>query len=180
MPLSDLHTFRAKVMDQGGPAKPSRFHITIWPTNPFLLSYRGLLEDMQFLCENAELPGKSLNTTDIRYYGPQFKHPTQLVFNDITLTFVCRDYMQEKSFFDDWMFFASGEPSYDLRFPDEYQGTISAYQYDDLGNTSLEFHMYEAFPVNINPLPTNWAEEGLHRLQVQMAYTYYQKVESGV
>ena len=34
-------------------------------------------------CETAELPGKSLNTQDVKIYGPTFKIPFQTVYQEI-------------------------------------------------------------------------------------------------
>ena len=46
-------------------------------------------------CETAELPGKSLQTADVKIYGPTFKVPFQTQYNETTLTFVCTNEFYE-------------------------------------------------------------------------------------
>jgi len=38
-------------------------------------------------CETAELPGRNIQTNDVKIYGPTFKIPTQTSFADTSLTF---------------------------------------------------------------------------------------------
>ena len=40
-------------------------------------------------CETAELPGKTLQTADVKIYGPTFKVPYQTQYADTSLTFIC-------------------------------------------------------------------------------------------
>ena len=39
-------------------------------------------------CENAELPGRTLATADVKIYGPTFKVPYQSMYGDMNLTFL--------------------------------------------------------------------------------------------
>jgi hypothetical protein len=47
------------------------------------------LADLTLRCEAVDLPGRVFNTFDHRTYGPIIKYPTQTIFPDITLTFLC-------------------------------------------------------------------------------------------
>jgi hypothetical protein len=138
-------------------------------------------EDLMYLCENAELPGRSLQVMDARTYGPNYKVPFQSLYNDISLTFVCRSYMEEKAFFDDWMEEINPVSNFDFAYRDDYISTIDIFQFSNEATSDVtvmpeyQLSLLEAYPVTIMPLPLNWAEDGFHRLQVQFAYTYFMR-----
>ncbi len=54
-------------------------------------------------CETAELPGKTLQTADVKIYGPSFKVPYQTQYTDSTFTFLCTNDFYERKLFDRWM-----------------------------------------------------------------------------
>jgi hypothetical protein len=136
------------------------------------------LEAMMYLCENAELPGRALQTVDARTYGPNYKVPFQSAYPDITLTFVCTGGMYEKEFFDSWMEQINPISNFDFSYRDEYMATIDIFQYSTEATSessvlpTYQLSLMEAYPVTIMPLPLNWAEDGFHRLSVQFVYTY--------
>ena len=54
-------------------------------------------------CENAELPGRTLETADARIYGPSFKVPYRMQYSDTNLTFICTNDFYERKLFERWM-----------------------------------------------------------------------------
>lgn len=54
-------------------------------------------------CENAELPGRTTATADVKIYGPTFKVPYQTQYGDTTLTFLCTNDFFERKLFERWM-----------------------------------------------------------------------------
>ena len=68
-------------------------------------------------CEAAELPGKTLQTADVKIYGPTFKVPYQTQYSDTTLTFLCTNEFYERKLFDRWMEAIHPSDTNNLRFP---------------------------------------------------------------
>lgn len=136
-----------------------------------------ILQDMPFLCEQAELPGKTMSTQDARYYGPNFKYPVQTEYSDISLTFLVRDQMYEKEYFDNWMMTINPNDSYDFSYKSDYVSQINIIQYSagtDAQNKSIPTYkvtLVDAFPTGIAPMGLVWGEEGFHRVAVTFAYT---------
>lgn len=168
-------------------ARSSRFNVEIqlpYKISDVFKAYGHDAESLQFFCEAAEFPGRSLDVTDFRIYGPSFKMPTKTTFNEITMTFLCDAHMTQKVLFDDWMDyinptyrgFDTGE-SYDMEYRDNYVSSIYIKQYNELYDVGLESNrltymaeLVEAYPISVTALQTNWADDNFHRVQVTFSF----------
>lgn len=175
----DMQKFRSISGMAGGPAKSNRFLVEITggpaiirdATLPDQRIQNSTLSDLSFLCEAAELPGRGFMSTDIRYYGPNFKAPYQSVYEDLNLTFICRDEFMERELFDDWMNIINPIRSFNFSYKDDYTCQIRLHQFSDLANESkYTFTFEKAYPILISPQPATWADDNFHRLTVSFTY----------
>ena len=150
---------------------------------------------LTFQCESAALPGYQ------RIFGAPFTGAATPVFEPLQLTFICAGDMWERKFFEDWMevalprepsknktkfaaeslFAADGEnqrPAFSAGYRDEYVSTIQVIQFHDTGIPSARYKFEEAFPVDMNPQPLNWGDDGIHRLQMTFQYRTYRREEN--
>jgi hypothetical protein len=134
-------------------------------------------------CETAELPGKTLQTADVKIYGPTFKVPYQTQYADTSLTFICTNQFYERKLFDRWMEAIMPSDTNNLRFPkgnqSRYMTNIKIIQYDDFIKQIYAVELIDAFPIGIGPQSLNWADDGFHRLSVQFAYQKYRPIYDG-
>jgi hypothetical protein len=134
-------------------------------------------------CENAELPGKTLQTADVKIYGPIFKVPYQTMYADATFTFFCTNDFFEKKLFDKWMDAIQPSDTNNMRFPkgsnSRYMTNIKIIQYDDFIKQIYAVELLDAFPIGVAPQALNWGEDGFHRLSVQFAYQKYRTIYEG-
>jgi hypothetical protein len=136
-------------------------------------------------CESAELPGKTLQTADVKIYGPSFKVPYQTQYQETTLTFLCTNDFYERKLFDAWLESIHPSDTNNMRFPkgtgmgDGYMVDLKVVQYDDFIKQIYAVQMIDAFPVGIASQPLNWGEDGFHRLSVQFAYQKYKTIAQG-
>ena len=176
----DLETFKSVSDDFGSLAKSCRYVVRMLPTginNP-LKSYYGLFQDLIYLCEVAEFPGRGFESIDLRYYGPNFKMPFKTTYEDITLTFLCRSASLERQLFDDWMDVINPVNNFDFNYRDDYACDIDIFQYseyDSFGYGSSDpvyaFTLKDAWPILVNPQPVTWADDQFLRLGVTFTYT---------
>lgn len=180
--LSNINDFRSALGRDRDLAKASRFAVQIGKIS-------NLFNDLIYMCETAELPGRALVLNDYRYYGPNFKMPHQSEYTEINFSFYVRDLMKEKELFDNWMAYINPKNSYNFRFRNEYSTDVYIYQYSEVatfvenpgrGNegslqtksiATYKTILRQAYPINVQPLPLSWAEDNIHRLQVTFAYT---------
>lgn len=180
--VGSMNEFLSQVHRYGEFAKVARFIVQIGRINDFSsppLAQR----DLTLMCETAEIPGRAFETYDYRYYGPSFKLPHMSAYNDLDLTFFVADDMAQKQFFDDWISKINPKNTYDFSFLDEYSTDIAIWQYSsfsrDAGNkhpnarpvASYKATFRRAYPINVFPMPSTWAEDNFHRLRVTFTYT---------
>lgn len=128
-------------------------------------------------CEAAELPGKTLQTADVKIYGPSFKVPYQTQFSDMNLTFLCTNEFYERKLFEQWMNCIHAGDTWNLRFAKDeetrYLTNITIIQYDEFIKQIYAVELIDAYPIGIAPQALSWGEEGFHRLGVTFAYSSY-------
>ena len=134
-------------------------------------------------CESAELPGKTLQTADVKVYGPTFKVPYQTQYTDINLTFLCTNEFYERKLFERWTESIMPTDTNNLRYSKDestrYLTNITVLQYDDFIKKIFAVELIDAFPIGVAPQTLNWADDGFHRLGVQFAYQKYRVVYDG-
>lgn len=53
--------------------------------------------------EKSALPGKSIETSDVRDHGPKRVYPEGIAYEGISLSFRCHAEMNERKFWDEWL-----------------------------------------------------------------------------
>ena len=134
-------------------------------------------------CEAAELPGKTLATTEAKVYGPTYKVPYQTQYTETTLSFVCTNDFYERKLFDRWMEAIMPSDTNNLRYAKDpesrYLTNIKIVQYDDFIKQIYAVELIDAFPVSIAAQPLSWSDDNFHRLSVQFAYQKYRTIYEG-
>jgi len=134
-------------------------------------------------CEAAELPGKTLNTADVKVYGPTFKVPYQSQYTDTSLTFLCTNEFYERKLFDRWIESIMPTDTNNLRFPKDnetrYMTNIKIIQYDEFIKQIYAVELIDAFPIGIASQQLTWTDDNVHRLTVQFAYQKYRTIYDG-
>jgi hypothetical protein len=157
-----------------GVAKVSRFTVEIFP--PEYARFGENASGLEFACESVEFPGRTLTTSDNRIYGPSFKTPYGTDYSEINLTFLCSEDMREKNFFDNWINFINPTTNFNFKYREEYTTDVKIIQLNEKNAQTYACKLYEAFPVAVNALQGNWADDGFHRVQVSMTYRYWEQV----
>lgn len=137
-------------------------------------------------CENAELPGKTIQTQDATIYGPSYKVPYRASYNDMNLTFLCTNEFYERKLFDRWLEAMIPTDTHNTRFPkgngtmgSGYMTDIRVIQYDHFIKQIYAVKLIDAFPVNINAQALSWTDDNFHRLSVQFAYQKFETIYDG-
>jgi hypothetical protein len=174
-----MQYFRTVSSRFGGLAKGCRFLAKIEPSNTRLLLQNGsILNDLTYLCESTELPGRGFNSVEVRYFGPQHKLPFQSTFEDINMTFLTRANSAERKFFDDWINLINPVNNFTFAYRDNYKARIRIYQIpENKTSDSLlyQFVLNDAFPVLVNPQPVTWADDQFLRLGITFTYHWWER-----
>jgi hypothetical protein len=163
--LSDLY---------GGLAKSCRFAVRINPVGSKVLAIASNFQyQLTYLCEAAEYPGRGFLNVDARYYGPNFKLPYQSSYEDITLTFLCRNESFERLFFDNWQTIINPPNTFNFSYRNEYRSHIEIFHLDETGDPQYQFTLLDAYPVLVNPQALTWADDQFLRLGVTFTYSWW-------
>ena len=155
-------------------ARPNRFDVNI-PVPLTLIPYVKSSRRLNYRCENAQLPGRTLATTEQKIgSNPIEKYPYVSTFNDIDLTFIVDNSMEQKVFFDAWLNYINPTYNNNMRYKGDYTTTIVINQYNVANELTYSVNLIDAYPISINQMDLNWSDDGYHKLSVTFAYTYWQ------
>jgi len=174
-----LNAFRAASDALGQFAKSCRFVVKINPSATMLTSLPK--NDLIYMCEAAEFPGRGFDVTQIRYYGPSQVMPNNTMYNTCNLQFLCRSASTERAFFDDWMEYINPTTSFNFEYPVNYYCNIQIFQFSEFGgrntpsNAIYGWTLNKAWPTLVAPQQVTWADQDILRLQVTFAYKYWDR-----
>jgi hypothetical protein len=146
---------------------------------PALSSISGTFE---FRCEKAELPGRTVATSDDTMSGTALKLPYDMTYNDIQLSIICSTDMLERKFFEQWMDFIvkpgklsrpnAGTIAY---YSDYAKGNkLKVSQLNDSGTSILAYTCHDVYPIALTPMNATWEENNTYqRFGVTLCYRYH-------
>ena len=187
----DLNTFKAKLDGYGSVAKGCRFAVRILPagTGNLLssLGYNSFMQDLTFVCESADFPGRGFDVTESRYYGAPFLLPRNTKYEAANLAFICRTDSMERQLFDDWLELINPTNIWDFNYAKQYYCKIEIFQFAEFGEPGraqngagipkpvYQWNLWQAWPMLVAPQQVTWAETDILRLSVTFAYRYWSR-----
>ena len=154
-------------------SRSSKFDVNI-PVPLSMIPYVASAKKLTYRCESAQLPGRTFATSEQKTYGPIEKYPYLTSFTDLDLTFLVDDDMNQKVLFDAWLNYINPQYNNNFRYKGDYATIITVNQYDVSNELSYSVNFYDAYPISMNQMDLNWSDEGVHKLVVTFAYTYWQ------
>lgn len=164
----------------GGYVKSCRYYVRFRPQGRLLDTLsKTITQQLSYLVEAAEMPGRGFMNIDARYYGPNFKLPYQTQYEDSSMTFLCRQASYERMFFDNWMELINPTHKWNFSYRDDYSCLIDIYQLSEIGNNkdanapvaTYQWTLHDAYPVVVNPQQVTWADDNFQRLTITFTYT---------
>jgi hypothetical protein len=160
---------------KGDFARPNRFE-AFFPLPGGLNSFGSSQDILTLRCENAQLPGRTLATTEQRTYGPIEKFPYLTTYNDLDLTFIVDGDMKQKKLFDAWMQLVNPTSTNNFKYRNTYCTDITIRQYDVTDKRTYEVKFIESYPLSINQMDLDWSSDGYHKLNATFAYTRWETI----
>ena len=183
-----LRQFISNIYTKKGLVKNNRFKVYMSIPAGLGIDYKNS-SDLSLLCESTELPGKTLQTADVKVYGPTYKIPYQKQYSEITFNFFCTNTGNERQIFDKWIEYIMPNETNNMRFPrgtdglSGYLTEITIRQYNDYSTSEVKaleeiddgdllkkIQLIDAFPVGYAAQGLNWGDDGFIRLAVQFSY----------
>ena len=164
---SFLHSMRASF------ARPTLFIVDI-PSPPGLGVENAMNPRQRVLnlnCYNAQIPGVSLATTDkdIGYRSVAY----QKLYDDVLLSFYCRDDFSELKFMQDWINLISSPVSNRFEYYDQYVSDIDIINISRTSKKTLRTTLYEAYPKKVDPMQLDYGSNDIMRMTVNFTYRHF-------
>ena len=173
MKISDLRSSLGSIM------RPNNFSVSLSPSSALISAigstYSDISKTLSLRCERAELPGKTIATSDDTSVGTSLKLPYDMTYNDIQLSIICAEDMIERRFFEQWMSFIV-KPNGTVAFHSDYAkgNTLTVSQLDDGGTPKLTYVCRDIYPIAITPMNATWEENDTYqRFGVTLCYRFY-------
>lgn len=139
-----------------------------------------IAKTFEFRCEKAEMPGRTIATSDDMGSGPSLKLPYDTTYNDIQLSIICASDMTERKFFETWMDFivkpGDNPQAGTVAFYSEYAlgNKLEVSQLTDTGSSAITYICHHVYPIAITPMNATWDETNTYqRFGVTLAYRYH-------
>lgn len=171
-----------------GTVQTNKFKVRI--VSPAIFGATAISKIYEHRANSVSIPGVNLDTQNVSRYGvgPQQKFPTNVIFNDIDITFLDTEKNNLWRHFADWMnriFDYTGTipartggsaPSYKVEYKKYYETRIEIFVYDNSENISNVVILKEAFPTSLSDVSLSWSENNkLYEFTVKFAFSewYY-------
>ena len=174
--------FIAEADNKGSLALANRFSVSIIP--PTMMWSEVPDGSIDFLCHTAEFPGMTFATTEDRLYGIEVAKPYATTFEAVTLTFYVTNDFSTKIFFEDWMRHIQHPKSKNMRYYDEFTGSVEIYHYaEHIETPAPGMHTYrtfltEAWPLTIQEHELNWDSGEIMEVQIQISYRDWNRMSA--
>lgn len=138
----------------------------------------------KFRCEKAEIPGRTIATLDDVGSGPPLKFPYDVNYNDMEITIICGNDMEERKYFEKWIDYivrpgtnSRGSNPGLVRYYSNFArgNTLKLRQIDEQSSTTIEYTLKDVYPIQVGPMNLSWEEVNTYqRFNVTLNYRYYE------
>lgn len=132
------------------------------------------LNKVLLFCDQAQLPGLSYGTNQVRTYGEFREVPYEKLYEPITLSFYVDKNMYVKNLFEEWINLIQDRKTRDFEFPVNYLKDIDIYVLDTDDDKKYKVTLKNAYPKAVGAVQLDYAAKDIMKLQVTISYKYYE------
>ena len=170
---STIGRFTANIGQGEGMARPTRYLVRFNMPNKIVLSNSNvgpaiakqgindvggqeLARTVGMMCENIEMPARSVTTADSITYGPKRKMPIGYNFpGEVQLSVYGDKFLRQRMFFETWQKMIFDINSHNMNYYDEYTGSVDIMQLgsfqsnNDRDRVTYMVRLYECYPQTV-------------------------------
>jgi T4-like virus tail tube protein gp19 len=168
--------FRSNMIGDG--ARPNLFSVTLtFPT--FATGGAAAGQKTTFMAKASQLPGSTIGTVPVFYFGRELKFAGNRTFPDWTLQIINDEDFLIRNSLESWMNSINSHAG-NLRnaaanFPTGYTSEAVVTQYGKDGVTLKNYRFVGLFPVDIAPIDLDWgSNDTIEEFGVTFAYQWWE------
>jgi hypothetical protein len=173
--------FRSQFVADG--ARPNLFQVEMqFP--PIFGAAGDSARKLTFMCKTAALPGSTIGTVELQYFGRQVKLAGNRTFADWTVTILNDEDFAVRKAFERWMG-GINTHSTNLRLSGAtgstgYTTDPIVTQYGKSGNVIKSYKLIGAFPTDLAQIDLDWgSNDTVEEYTVTLSYQYWQTLGEG-
>jgi hypothetical protein len=168
--------FRANMIGDG--ARPNLFSVSlVFPT----IATNGTAAGQQttFMAKSAQLPGSTVGTVPVFYFGRELKFAGNRTFTDWTLQIINDENFLIRNSLESWMnsinSHAGNVRDGAANSPSSYTVDAIVTQYGKTGNVLKEYKFVGLFPLDIAPIDLDWgSNDVIEEYSATFAFQYWE------
>ena len=177
----NVNEFRSQMVGDG--ARPNLFEVSM-PFPAFALPGNAQTK-LTFLCKTAQLPGSTVNTVPVQYFGRELKFAGNRTFTDWTISVINDEDFVVRNAFERWMngmnSHATNVRSPAALTPNGYTVDAGVTQFGKGGNTLKKYKFIGVFPTDLSPIDVDWgSNDTIEEFTVTLSYQWWESAEDNV
>lgn len=172
----NVSEFRANMIGDG--ARPNLFSVSlIFPTIAQNATAAG--QKITFMAKTAQLPGSTIGTVPVYYFGREMKFAGNRTFADWTLTIINDEDFVIRNSLESWMNTINSH-SGNVRnaaalSSNGYSVDASVIQYGKTGNELKKYNFVGLFPLDLAPIDLDWgSNDAIEEYTATFAYQFWE------
>lgn len=171
--MTKLADFIAQV--RNGVAKST--HFTVQLNIPQALNglepIKSNMNKIILFCDQAQIPGISFGTNQIRSYGEFKEVPYEKLFEPVTLSFYVDSNLIVKKLFDEWISLIQNKETRDFNYPNVYiTDKIDIIVENTQGESVYKVSLNKCYPKAVAPIQLDYAAKDVMKMNVTIAYQF--------
>lgn len=183
MPFN-VSQFRSELIADG--ARPNLFQVEM--QFPTFSAAGDASKKLTFMCKTAALPGSTIGSVTVPYFGREVKLAGNRTFADWSITVLNDEDFLVRKAFERWMG-GINTHSTNLRLSTAVSGTVPGggytsdpivTQYGKAGNIIKSYKLIGAFPTDLAQIDLDWSSnDTIEEYTVTLTYQYWQTLGEG-
>ena len=168
--------FRANMIGDG--ARPNLFSVSLtFPTIANNSTAAG--QKVTFMAKTAQLPGSTVGTVPVYYFGRELKFAGNRTFTDWTLTIINDEDFSIRNSIESWMnamnSHAGNVRNTGAANVNGYTVDATVTQYGKTGGELKKYKFVGLFPVDLAPIDLDWgSNDAIEEYQTTFAYQWWE------
>jgi hypothetical protein len=172
--MATLNEFISQVAGEGL-MRSNRFAVSFsLPPGIGYGRYNQDLRKILLYCDNVNLPGLTIETTQAKTFGEIREMPYQKMFDNINMGFYVDNAMSVKLLFDAWMEAIQDPVTRTFNYYKDYTTDITIEVFDIANKVRYGVTLFQCYPKTLNPVQMDYAGKDVMKLSVSMNYKYWQ------
>jgi hypothetical protein len=176
-----VNEFRSQMTGDG--ARPNLFEVSM--PFPSFASPANAQTKLTFMCKTAQLPGSTVGTIPVNYFGRELKFVGNRQFADWSISIINDEDFVIRNAFERWM---NGINSHNFNVrnplalaPSGYSVDAQVTQFGKQGDMLKKYRFIGVFPTDVSAIDVDWgSNDTIEEFSVNLSYQWWDAVETGV